>query len=53
VDAGLEDKLRRFRLEHEGVCLLSNNTVKRLKGVFGNPVDDHLHVIVLRPSAGE
>jgi hypothetical protein len=52
VDHGLDAKVKRFRPEDERDHLLSN-TVKRLKGVFGNPVDDHLHVIVLRPPAGE
>jgi hypothetical protein len=52
VDAGLDDKLRGFRPEDEGDRLLSN-TMKRLKAVFGDPIDGHLHVIVLRPLAGE
>ena len=52
VDGGLDDKLKQFRPEDEIDRLLSN-TVKRLKGVFGDPIDDHLHVIVVPPTAGE
>lgn len=52
VDDGLDTELSRFRPEDERDHLLSN-AVKRLKGVFGDPIDEHLHVIVLPPPAGE
>jgi len=47
--------LKRFRPEHDpekGVHHLSV-PVKRLKGVFGDPVDQHIHVIVQPPFAGK
>jgi hypothetical protein len=52
VDDGLHAKLTRFRPEDKGDRRLSS-AVKRLKGVFGDLVDEHLHVIVLPPAAGE
>jgi hypothetical protein len=55
VDDNLDATLNRFRPEDDpenGVHRLSV-TVKRLKGVFGGPIDEHLHVIILRPPAGE
>jgi hypothetical protein len=52
VDDNLDARLEHFRPEDEGGHRLSI-TVKRLKGVFGEPVDGHLHVIVLRPPDGE
>jgi hypothetical protein len=45
-------KLKSFRPKDERDRLLSNS-VKRLKGVFGHPVDEHLHVIIERPDTGE
>jgi hypothetical protein len=30
-----------------------SNSVKRLKGIFGVPTEEHIHVIVLPPPAGE
>jgi hypothetical protein len=52
VGDDLDAELKRFRPEDEGDRRLSS-AVKRLKGVFGDPVDEHLHVIVLPPVAGE
>jgi hypothetical protein len=57
VDDDLEATLNRFRRrpEHDrdnGFHHLSRS-VKWLKGEFGGPIDEHLHVIVLRPPAGE
>jgi len=55
VDDDLDATLKRFRPEHDpqnGVHHLSV-PVKRLRGVFGDPIDEHLHVIVLPPPAGE
>jgi hypothetical protein len=52
VDALLDAKLKRFRPEDEGDHLLSN-TVIRLKEVFDDSIDRHLHAIVLRPPACE
>jgi hypothetical protein len=52
VGDDLDAELKRFRPEDEGDRRLSS-AVKRLKGVFGDPVDEHLHVIVLPPAAGE
>jgi hypothetical protein len=51
----LDATLNRFRPEHDpanGVHFLSM-PVKRLKGVFGGLIDEHIHVVVLRPPAGE
>ena len=45
VDDDLRATLKRFQLEHDpgnGVHL--SVPVKRLKGVFGDPIDEHLHV---------
>jgi hypothetical protein len=53
-DDDLDATLKSFRPEHDpenGVHSLSKS-MKRLKGVFGGPIDEHLHVIVL-PPAGE
>jgi hypothetical protein len=52
VDHGLNTKLKGFRPKEERDRLLSNS-VKRLKGVFGHPVDEHLHVIIERPDTGK
>jgi hypothetical protein len=52
VGDDLDAELTRFRPEDEADRRLSS-AVKRLKGVFGHPVDEHLHVIVLPPAAGE
>jgi hypothetical protein len=52
VDNGLDTKLKHFQPEHNGDHRLSN-AVEHLKGVFGDPVDGNLHVIVLPPPAGE
>ena len=55
VDHELDVALERFRPEHDlanGVHHLSG-AVKRLGGVFGEPTDEHLHVIVLPPPTGE
>jgi hypothetical protein len=52
VGDDLDAELKRFRPEDEAHRRLSS-AVKRLKGVFGDPVDEHLHVIVLPPAAGE
>jgi Crinkler effector protein N-terminal domain len=52
VDDSLDAKLKRFQPEDEGDHRLSN-AVKRLKEVFGHPADEHLHVIVRPPPAGE
>jgi hypothetical protein len=52
VDDGLDTQLKRFQPEHDGVHRLSN-AVERLKGVFGEPIDGNLHVIVLPPPACE
>src|ERR1700738_4202598 len=41
VDDGLDAALKCFRPEDEKDHLLSN-TVQRLKGVFGDPIDEHL-----------
>ena len=54
-DDDLDARLKRFRPEHDpqnGVYHLSK-PMKRLHGVFGDPTDDHLHVIVVLPLAGE
>jgi hypothetical protein len=48
VDDHLATKLKRFRLEDDGVNHLSI-PVKRLKDVFRNPIDEYLHVIVQPP----
>jgi Crinkler effector protein N-terminal domain len=60
IDDDLDDKLstlKELQLEHnpeKGIHRLSNlNSVKRLKGVFVEPMDEHLHVIVKPPPAGE
>jgi len=48
VDDDLDATLKRFRPEHDpekGVHHLSV-PVKRLNGVFGHPIDEHIHVIV-------
>jgi hypothetical protein len=55
VDDELDATLKDFRPKHDpqnGVHYLSV-PVKRLKGVFGDPVDEHLHVIILPPPPGE
>jgi hypothetical protein len=55
VDDDLDSTLKRFRSEHDpekGVHHLSV-PVKRLKGVFGDPIDEHIHVIVQPPPAGK
>jgi hypothetical protein len=52
VGDDLDAELKRFRPEDEADRRLSS-AVKRLKGVFGDPVDEHLHVIVLPPAVGE
>ena len=55
VDEELDAALQSFRLEHDpqnGVHHLSV-PVKRLKGVFGGPIEEHIHVLVKRPPAGE
>jgi len=51
VDDGLDAKLNPFRPEDEGDRRLS--AVRRVKEVFSGPVDEHLHVIILPPLAGE
>jgi hypothetical protein len=45
-------KLKSFQPEHEGDRRLSNS-MKRLKGIFGVPAEEHIHVIVLPPPACE
>jgi hypothetical protein len=55
VDPELDATLKHFRAEHDpdnGVHHLFM-PVKRLNGVFENPIDEHLHVIVLPPPVGE
>jgi len=55
VDDDLDATLKRFRPEHDpvkGVHHLSV-PVKRLKGVFGDPIEEHIHVIVQPPPAGK
>ena len=49
---GLDAELKRFRPEDHRDHLLAS-PVKRLKDVFGDPKDEHLHVIVAPPLAGE
>jgi hypothetical protein len=54
-DDDLDATLKRFRPEHDpekGVHHLSS-PMKRLNGVFGNPIDEHIHVIVQSPPAGK
>jgi len=54
VDDDLDAALKLFRPEHDpehGVHHLSM-AVKQLKGVFEDPVDEYIHVIVERPPAG-
>jgi hypothetical protein len=55
VDDDLDATLNGFKPKHNpqnGVHHLST-AVKRLKGVFQDPIDEHIHVIVLSPHAGE
>jgi Crinkler effector protein N-terminal domain len=47
-----DDKLNRFQPEHEGDRHLSL-PMKRLKGIFGVPAEDHIHVLVERPHLGD
>lgn len=54
-DDDLDATLRHFLPKHNpdnGVEYLSR-PVKRLEGLFGNPIDEHVHAIVQRPPAGE
>jgi hypothetical protein len=50
VDKNLGASLKRFRPEDGNDDL--SMPVKRLKGVFGDPIDEHIHVIV-QPPPGE
>jgi hypothetical protein len=55
VNDDLDATLNRFRPEHDpdnGVHHLSM-PVKRLKGVFEDPIDEHIHVIAQPPPAGK
>ena len=55
VDDDIDSTLKRFQPEHDperGVHHLSL-PVKRLKGVFGDPIDEHIHVIVQCPHSGK
>ncbi|KAF8470482.1 hypothetical protein DFH94DRAFT_637655 [Russula ochroleuca] len=49
VDKNLGASLKRFRPEDGNDDL--SMPVKRLKGVFGDPIDEHIHVIVQPPPA--
>jgi hypothetical protein len=51
VDDGLAAKLTRFRPENEGDRSLSS-ALDRLRDVFGDAPDKHLHVIVQPPDSG-
>src|SRR5262245_39009292 len=54
-DDDRDARLKRFRPKRDaqnGVYCLSK-PMKRLHEVFGDPTDDHLHVIVVPPVAGE
>jgi hypothetical protein len=51
VGDDLDAELKRFRPGDEADRRLPS-AVKRLKVVFGDPVDEHLHVIVLPPAVG-
>jgi hypothetical protein len=52
VDDGLDVKLTRFRPEDKGDRSLSS-ALERLRDAFGDATDNHLHVIILPPPAGE
>jgi hypothetical protein len=53
VDDGLDVKLTRFRPEDAGDRRRLSSAVERLSDAFGDATDNHLHVIVLPPAAGE
>ena len=55
MDDDIDSTLKRFQPEHDperGVHHLSL-PVKPLKGVFGDPIDEHIHVIVQHPPPGK
>ena len=53
VDDYLDAKLTRFRPEDKGDRRRLSSAVERLRNVFGDAPDKHLHVVVLPPAAGE
>jgi hypothetical protein len=53
VDGGLDAKLTRFRPADEGHRRGLSSALERLRDAFGDAADNHLHVIVLPPAAGE
>jgi hypothetical protein len=53
IDGGLDAKLTRFCPEDEGHCRGLSCALEWLRDAFGDAADNHLHVIVLPPAAGE
>jgi hypothetical protein len=53
VGDGLDAKLMRFRPEDEGHRRRLSSAIERLRDAFGDATNNHLHVIVIPPAAGE
>ena len=53
MDNDLDAKLMRFCPKDKGDCRCLSSAMERLRDVFGDATNNHLHVIVLLPPASE